>query len=77
MENREEVLNSADSMAEEKPEEKDVILEVMEVVPSPSAEDQEHVDISAACAEPIVVQDPFPYLITSGLSAEEKDSFLE
>ena len=49
----------------------------MEVVPSPSAEDQEHVDISAACAEPIVVQDPFPYLITSGLSAEEKDSLLE
>ena len=77
MENREEVLNSAVSMAEEKPEEEDEILEVMEVVPSPSAEDQEHVDISAACAEPIVVQDPFPYLITSGLSAEEKDSLLE
>ena len=58
--------------AEEKPEEKDEIPEVMEVVPSPSSEDQDHVDISTACAEPIVVPDPFPYLITSGLSAEEK-----
>ena len=64
-------------MAEEKPEEKDEILEVMEVVPSPSAEDQEHVDMSAACAEPIVVQDPYLYLITTGLSAKEKDSLLE
>ena len=77
MENREAMLNSAASMAEEKPEEQDEILQVMEVVPSPSSEDQDHVDISAACAEPIIVQDPFLYLITSGLSAEEKDSLLE
>ena len=71
------MLNSAVSMAEEKPEEKDEITEVIDVVPSPSTEDQDHVDISAACAQPILVQDPFPYLITSGLSAEEKDSLLE
>ena len=73
MDNREAVLNSAFLTAEEKPEEKVEIPEVMEVVPSPSSEDQEdHVDISAACAEPIVVQDPFPYLITTDLSAEER-----
>ena len=77
MENREAVLNSAVSTAEEKPEEQDEIPEVMEVVPSPSSEDQDHVDISTTRAEPIIVQDPFPYLITSGLSAEEKDSLLE
>ena len=57
MENSEAVLNSAVSMDKEKTEEKDEIPEVMEVVPSPSAEDQDHVDVSASCAETIVVLD--------------------
>ena len=76
MENSEAVLNSAVLMAKKKPEEKDELPQVMEVVLSSSAEDQDHVDISTACAEPIIVQDPFLYLTTSGLSAEEKDSLL-
>lgn len=49
-----------------------------ETSPPPTMEDQdEGRELNTSYVAPAVVQSPFPYLITSGLSAGEKESLLE